>query len=109
MGDDAAASTLPAHNAGYLQRDYWEARFQTEAEYEWFKGCAPQALLSPRERTARPWPAQLADDAARGRRYEAFRHLVERECRPDDRILVVGCGNSRMSEGATCRRPCAAL
>ena len=33
------------------------------------------------------------------RRYDTFRHLVERECKPDDRILVVGCGNSRMSEG----------
>ena len=35
------------------------------------------------------------------RRYDTFRHLVERECKPEDRILVVGCGNSRMSEGAS--------
>ena len=43
------------------------------------------------------------------RSYETFRHLVERECRPDDRVLVVGCGNSRMSEGALAAQPPARL
>ena len=45
MGD-AAASTLPASNAGYLQAEYWEKRFQTETDYEWFKGCVSACCAS---------------------------------------------------------------
>jgi hypothetical protein len=48
--------------------------------------------------------AHVAPALARRRRrrsYEHFRALVERECKPDDRILVLGCGNSSMSEGAS--------
>ena len=37
MGDAAGASTLPANNAGYLRSEYWDSRFQNEAEYEWFR------------------------------------------------------------------------
>jgi hypothetical protein len=37
----AAPTTLPPDNAGYLEREYWDARFQREDEYEWFRGCAP--------------------------------------------------------------------
>ena len=64
----AQASTLPPANAGYLEPAYWDARFSEEETYEWF------------------------------REYESFRHLVERSCAPSSRILVVGCGNSRLSE-----------
>ena len=35
------ATTLPESNAGYLQPSYWDARFEQEAEYEWFRGCVP--------------------------------------------------------------------
>jgi hypothetical protein len=38
----AAPTTLPPDNAGYLEREYWDARFQQEDEYEWFRGCAPR-------------------------------------------------------------------
>lgn len=51
-----------------MQPAYWDARFAEEEEYEWF------------------------------RQYSTFRHLVERSCDPSSRILVVGCGNSRLSE-----------
>ena len=60
--------TLPTNNATYSSAEYWEQRFKTEPEYEWFKG------------------------------YEAFRKLVEREVPRTARILVLGCGNSLMSE-----------
>ena len=41
MGD-GGASTLPTDNAGYLRAEYWDARFEHEAEYEWFRRCALQ-------------------------------------------------------------------
>eukprot|EP00897_Mesotaenium_endlicherianum_P002568 jgi/Mesen1/2339/ME000155S01419 len=62
------ASFLPERNADYLKSSYWDKRFEQEEEYEWFKG------------------------------YSAFRDLLLEHCKPLDRILVVGCGNSRLSE-----------
>lgn len=32
--------TLPENNAGYLDPQYWDHRFETEDEYEWFRRCA---------------------------------------------------------------------
>ena len=54
----------------------------SEGEHAAVRGCASGAASDSRRLS-----------------YDAFRHLVERECKPDDRVLVVGCGNSRMSEG----------
>ena len=45
---------LPARNETYAEADYWESRFQTEREYEWFKG---KTLHSSR-RTAPRTPSQ---------------------------------------------------
>ena len=63
-----ASMSAPEHVSRYSESSYWDSRFKGEAEYEWFRG------------------------------YEAFRHLVERELKPDDRVLVLGAGNSRLSE-----------
>ena len=30
-------STLPKHNAAYLDAAYWDRRFEHEESYEWFK------------------------------------------------------------------------
>lgn len=61
-------SFLPDHNRQYLDKAYWDQRFEKEECYEWFKG------------------------------YGSFRHLMLRHVRPSDRVLVVGNGNSRLSE-----------
>lgn len=45
MGD-GGASTLPVDNAGYLRAEYWDARFEHEAEYEWFRRRALQCADS---------------------------------------------------------------
>ena len=39
----APPTTLPPDNAGYLEREYWDARFAQEDEYEWFRGCVPRS------------------------------------------------------------------
>lgn len=58
----------PEHVSRYSEAHYWDSRFEKEDAYEWFKG------------------------------YEAFRHLVERHVQTSASVLVVGCGNSRLSE-----------
>ena len=68
--DFPTLATLPSSNSEYATAAYWDGRFKTETEYEWFKG------------------------------YEAFRALAERHVSPSDRILVIGCGTSKLAEGA---------
>ncbi len=63
----ADADHCPASNSEYLSPGYWDARYKGEEHYEWFKG------------------------------YAEFRHLVSPYLRPEDRILILGCGNSSMS------------
>ncbi|XP_048203204.1 endothelin-converting enzyme 2 isoform X1 [Perognathus longimembris pacificus] len=60
----------PRRNSEYGQVQYWDRRYRGAADaapYEWFGGFA------------------------------SFRALLEPELRPDDRILVLGCGNSALS------------
>eukprot|EP00270_Netrium_digitus_P007125 TRINITY_DN2069_c0_g1_i4.p1 TRINITY_DN2069_c0_g1~~TRINITY_DN2069_c0_g1_i4.p1 ORF type:complete len:272 (-),score=45.93 TRINITY_DN2069_c0_g1_i4:100-915(-) len=64
----AMPSFQPDANEEYLRPAYWNERFTQEDEYEWFKG------------------------------YGAFQEIMQRHLNPLDRVLVVGCGNSRMSE-----------
>lgn len=58
----------PKSNKTYLQKDYWDKRFQEEAEYDWFKG------------------------------YEEFKNLMHQHVKREENILIVGCGNSGMTE-----------
>jgi hypothetical protein len=58
----------PKSNKTYLQREYWDTRFQEETEYDWFKG------------------------------YEEFRTLMNRNVKKEVNVLIVGCGNSGMTE-----------
>lgn len=58
----------PKSNKTYLQKEYWDMRFQEETEYDWFKG------------------------------YEEFRTLMNRDVKKEENVLIVGCGNSGMSE-----------
>lgn len=57
----------PQTTAEYLEKSYWDQRFQNEEHYDWFKDL--------------------------GR----FRHLLLPQLNPSDRILVLGCGNSSMT------------
>lgn len=41
-------STLPAVNAEYLQPQYWNRRFETEENFEWFKVRLKPEALHPR-------------------------------------------------------------
>lgn len=41
----ATMDMLPQCNSDYLQREYWEQRFEAEEEYEWFRGCVARARL----------------------------------------------------------------
>ncbi|XP_004713497.1 EEF1A lysine methyltransferase 4 isoform X1 [Echinops telfairi] len=61
---------LPEQNGGYCEVQYWDQRYQDAADcapYEWFGD------------------------------FSSFRAIVEPELRPEDRILVLGCGNSALS------------
>ena len=57
----------PLKTTEYLQKYYWDNRFQKEEEYDWFK------------------------------KFEEFSHLVLPKLSKSDRILVLGCGNSTLS------------
>ena len=57
----------PQTTAEYLEKSYWDQRFQNEEQYDWFKDL--------------------------GR----FRHLLLPHLKSSDRILVLGCGNSAMT------------
>ncbi|XP_070262787.1 endothelin-converting enzyme 2 isoform X4 [Myotis yumanensis] len=61
---------LPEQNSGYREVQYWDQRYRDAADsapYEWFGD------------------------------FSSFRALLEPELRPEDRILVLGCGNSALS------------
>ncbi|KAM9583147.1 EEF1A lysine methyltransferase 4 [Trichechus inunguis] len=73
MGSPGAPPPLPAlpeRNCGYRELQYWDQRYRDAAHsapYEWFGD------------------------------FSSFRALLEPELRPEDRILVLGCGNSALS------------
>jgi hypothetical protein len=70
--------------------------------------CGPAERAAPSAAARTPLTQPRCCRHARS--YEHFQALVERECKPQDRILVVGCGNSAMSEGmarASHVAPCA--
>ena len=57
----------PAKTEDYLLPEYWNTRFQEEEEYDWFKG------------------------------YSTFKHLLLPQLKKNDRVLVLGCGNSSLT------------
>lgn len=61
------SSFIADHNEDYKSQEYWDARFEKEEEYEWL--------------------VKYADVA----------HLLQPLIRFSQRILVIGCGNSRFS------------
>ncbi|XP_032080703.1 EEF1A lysine methyltransferase 4 [Thamnophis elegans] len=67
--EEAPRRQRPASNAGYRQRGFWDERYEQEGAEptEWFGGL------------------------------ESFREPLEAELKPEDRILVLGCGNSALS------------
>ncbi|XP_020735623.1 endothelin-converting enzyme 2 isoform X7 [Odocoileus virginianus] len=70
MGPSVPVPELPEKNCGYREVQYWDQRYQGAADsapYEWFGD------------------------------FSSFRDLLEPELRPEDRILVLGCGNSALS------------
>lgn len=62
------ANPLPEANVQYLQTEYWNNRFQNEQQYDWFKD------------------------------FNEFKHLCVQHLRPDDSILILGCGNSTLTQ-----------
>lgn len=62
------ANPLPETNVQYLQADYWNKRFDSEPQYDWFKD------------------------------YSQFRHLCIPHLQPADSILILGCGNSTLTQ-----------
>ncbi|EDO44209.1 predicted protein [Nematostella vectensis] len=59
---------LPKNNSSYKDKEYWNNRFAKEDTFEWCKS------------------------------YKEFRHLLRGHVRTCDRILILGCGNSGLSE-----------
>lgn len=59
---------LPDSNSSYKIKEYWDERFSKEDSFEWCKG------------------------------YSDFKDLLYKHVRKVDRILMLGCGNSRLSE-----------
>ncbi|RNA05216.1 endothelin-converting enzyme 2 [Brachionus plicatilis] len=55
-------------NSRYKSLDYWNERYKEEDHYEWFGD------------------------------YSKFKDVIHSIVRPSDKILTLGCGNSRMSE-----------
>ncbi|MBZ3881207.1 Endothelin-converting enzyme 2 [Sciurus carolinensis] len=69
-GAPAPGPELPERNFEYCEVQYWDQRYRGAADsapYEWFGD------------------------------FSSFRSLLEPELRPEDRILVLGCGNSALS------------
>ena len=62
------ASLLPETNVQYLQTNYWNNRFDSEQQYDWFKD------------------------------YNHFKHLCIPHLQPNDSILILGCGNSSLTQ-----------
>ena len=58
----------PKDNAVYRNVEYWDGRFEHEDQYEWLAS------------------------------YKDVRHLITEVVKRDDRVLIVGCGNSRYVE-----------
>lgn len=59
---------LPEKNSSYKLQEYWDRRFSKEDNFEW---C---------------------------RSYKDFKHLIFEHVNRSDRILMLGCGNSSLSE-----------
>ncbi|XP_071454716.1 EEF1A lysine methyltransferase 4-like [Hetaerina americana] len=59
---------IPSSNASYKDVNYWNERYSKEESYDWFKS------------------------------YESFKHLIKDCVSSSDRILMLGCGNSSLSE-----------
>ncbi|XP_048587598.1 EEF1A lysine methyltransferase 4 isoform X2 [Nematostella vectensis] len=59
---------LPKDNSSYKDKEYWNNRFAKEDTFEWCKS------------------------------YKEFRHLLRGHVRTCDRVLILGCGNSGLSE-----------
>ena len=59
---------LPDSNVSYKIQEYWDERFSKEETFEWCKS------------------------------YADFKHLLCENVQKSDRILMLGCGNSRLSE-----------
>ena len=59
---------LPKENTSYKLKEYWDTRFSKEETSEWFKS------------------------------YGDFKDLPCRHVEKSDRILMLGCGNSILSE-----------
>ena len=59
---------LPDKNAQYLQGEYWNNRFQNEQQYDWFKD------------------------------FSEFKHLCVKHLHSGDSILILGCGNSTLTQ-----------
>lgn len=62
------ADPMPDNNAQYLENEYWNSRFQDEQQYDWFK------------------------------EYSHFKHLFTPQIQPSDDILILGCGNSSLTQ-----------
>ena len=64
-------SKTPKDNSQYREQTYWEKRFQTEDQYEWL--CA----------------------------YNDLQDYIKRDLKEEDKIIVLGCGNSTFSSEST--------
>ena len=59
---------LPDKNVNYKLKEYWDKRYTKEDNFEWCKG------------------------------YDDFKQFIHEHARKCDRILMLGCGNSTLSE-----------
>jgi 2-polyprenyl-3-methyl-5-hydroxy-6-metoxy-1,4-benzoquinol methylase len=67
-GKNAMPMDFPKKNESYKLKEYWDERFAEEDNFEWCKS------------------------------YCDFKHLMIQHVRKNDRILMLGCGTSRLSE-----------
>ncbi|KAG8222812.1 hypothetical protein J437_LFUL005018 [Ladona fulva] len=59
---------IPKSNTSYKDVNYWNERYAIEETYDWFKS------------------------------YDSFKHLIKENVSLEDNILMLGCGNSNLSE-----------
>jgi len=59
---------LPDKNSSYKLKEYWDERYSKEESFEWCKS------------------------------YENIKELIHKHVKTNDKILILGCGNSSLSE-----------
>jgi hypothetical protein len=93
-------SVLPPANSAYLRQEYWEERYKKESTETHFDWCLRPDILLPLLSVAAQNAYFLCELELTVPLLPSFLSLRREELVPDktSRILMLGCGNSLLSE-----------